>query len=212
MVDLIPQDYRRALRLRRWLRAFCWACAGVALLTGVARLGLAQRVRAEQAGLAAVRKLEAASGAHRAKLADLQARRDAAEQQTKALESLRGPAVIAELFFAIDAAISGKVWFSELSFARGEDLAAAKPQARTAGTIIPVPPPAGAAARVWQRGQIHGEALDHSTLAEFISRLGSQPGIGQVRLINTSARNYTGMQVVDFQLTALVGPLPGAAR
>ncbi len=215
MVDLVPQDYRRGLRLRRWLRAFGWACAGVALLAGVARLGLAHLVRTEQAGLATARQVEAASGAQRAKLADLQARRDAAERQVKALESLRGPAVIGELFFAIDAAATGKVWFNELSFAREEELAAAKPQARAASRIVPVAPQAGAAERPWrarQRAQIHGQALDHSTLAEFINRLGSQPGIEQVRLINTSARSYPGMQVVDFQLAALLGSPPEAAR
>lgn len=215
MVDLIPEDYRRTLRLRRWLRAFCWACAGVAVLAGLGRLGLAYLVRAEQAGLAAARQLQAASGAQRAKLADLQARRDAAERQITALETLRGPAVIGELFFAIDAASTGKVWFNELSFAREEELAGAKPPAHEAGRITPVPPQAGAAERswrAWQRAQIHGQALDHSTLAEFINRLGSQPGIGQVRLINTSARSYTGMQVVDFQLAALLGPRPEAPR
>ncbi len=202
MVDLVPEDYRRTLRLRRWLRAFCWACAGVAVLAGLGRLGLAYLVRAEQAGLAAARQLQAASGAQRAKLADLQARRDAAERQIKALETLRGPAVIGELFFAIDAAATGKVWFNELSFAREEELAEAKPQAGAAERSW----------RAWQRAQIHGQALDHSTLAEFINRLGSQPGIGQVRLINTSARSYTGMQVVDFQLAALLGPRPEAPR
>jgi len=213
MVDLVPQDYRRGLRLRRWLRAFGWACAGVALLTGVARLGLAHLVRTVQAGLAAARQLEAASGAQRAKLADL--RRNAAEGQIKALESLRGPAVIGQLFFAIDAATSGKVWFNELSFAREEELAEAKPQVRAAGRIVAVAPQAGAAERprrASQRAQIHGQALDHSTLAEFINQLGSQPGIEQVRLINTSARSYPGMQVVDFRLAALMGPQPEAAR
>lgn len=215
MVDLVPQDYRRTLRLRRWLRAFCWACAGVAILAGAGRLGLAQLVRAEQAGLAAARQVQAASGAQRAKLADLQARRDAAERQIKALEVLRGPAVIGELFFAVDAAASGKVWFNELSFAREEEPAETGPQARAAGRIVPVPPQAGAAEHSWrarQRAQIHGQALDHSTLAEFINRLGSQPGIVQVRLVDTSARSYSGLQVVDFQLAALLGPRPEAAR
>lgn len=212
MVDLIPEDYRRTLRLRRWLRAFCWTCAGLAVLAGLARLGLAQLVRAEQTGLAAARQIQAANRAQLAKLADLQARRDAAARQIKALERLRGPAVIGELFFAVDAAASGKVWFNELSFAREQDTAGPKPPARAAGAITPVLPQADAAERAGQLAQVRGQALDHSALAEFINRLGSQPGIAELRLIATGARDYSGMQVVDFQLAAQLGPRLEAAR
>lgn len=224
MVDLIPRDYRRSLRLRRWLRGFGCACAGVALLTGLARAGLAYLVGAEQAQLVEFRQFEAATGAHRAKLAELHKRRAAAERQVKALEILRGRAVIGELFFAIDTAMTGKVWFDELSFAREGEVTEAKPEARESGYFILIPQdkPAGAAQggkpageRAWlaqQRAQIRGHALDHTALAEFINRLDGQPGIGQVRLVDTSARVYSSVQVVDFRLAASLGPRQGAPR
>jgi hypothetical protein len=225
MIDLIPEDYRRTRRLRRWLRTLCWACAGLAALAGLARLGLAHLVRAEQAELATLRQLQTATGAQRAKLADLQARKDAAERQIKTLEVLRGPAVLGELFFAIDTATTGKVWFNEFNFTREGEPVAAKPEAREAGRIIPVPPGAGiaqggqsmrtAAEQAWRarpRAEIRGQALDHSTLAEFINRFGSQPGIGPVRLVDTRARNEPGMQVVEFELAALLVPADGAPR
>ena len=225
MADLIPEEYRRTLRLGRWLRALCWACALFAVLAGLARLGLAHLIRAEQAGLAASRQLQAASGAQRAKLADLRARKDAVERQLRALATLRDPAVLDELFFAIDAAATGKVWFDEFNFTRDGESIEAKPEAREAGRSISVPPgaaiaqagqgTASAAEPAWRarpHAQIRGQALDHSTLAEFINRFGSQPGIGPVRLIDTSARTGPGVQFVDFQLAAVLGPRPETPR
>ena len=224
MVDLIPEDYRRSQRLRKWLRTFCWACAGVAVLIGVGRLGLAYLVRAEQARLEEARRVEAASGTQRARLAQLRARVDKAGQRLRALEILRGPAAIGELFYAVDAAMAGKVWFSEFGFAREGEIAEARPQAQQVGYFILIPKekPAGAArgaagtaGQAWRsklRVQIRGQARDHSALAEFIQRFGGQPGIAEVRLVDTSARSYSNLKVVDFQLAAALGARPGAAR
>ncbi len=226
MVDLIPLDYRRTRRLSRWLRSLCWACAVAAALVGAARLGLAHLVRAEHTELAALRRLQAITAAHRAKLADLQGRVSSAERQVKALATLRDPTVLGELFFAIDTATTGRVWFNEFSFTRNGEPVDARSVAREAGRFIPVPASAGnaqggqpaavtAAAggrRAWQRAQIHGQAPDHSTLAEFINRLGGQPGIAQVRLIDTSARSYPGRQIVEFELAAVLEPRPEAPR
>ena len=227
MVDLIPQEYRRSLRLRCWLRRFCLAAAGVALLVGTAGAGLAHLVRNERSALASFRQIDAATGAHRSRIADLSARKDVAERQVKVLESLRGRAVIGELFYAIDAAMTGKIWFDEFSFAREGELTEVKPEARESGYFILIPQdkPAGAPVqgaspnaageRAWrtqQRAEIRGHALDHSMLAEFIHRLGSQPGIGQVRLVDTSARNFSTAQVIDFQVVAVLGAPQGAPR
>jgi len=222
---MIPEDYRRTLRLRRWLRILCCACAGLAALFGLARLGLAHLVRAEQAELATLRQFQAATGTHRAKLAELRGRKDAAERQIKALEILRGPAALGELFFAIDAATTGKVWFNELSFTREGEPVDSKAEAREASRIIHVPPGAGTAQggqtaatageRAWRvrpRAEIRGHAPDHSTLAEFISRFGRETGIGPVRLVDTSARNDAGMHVVEFELAAFLLPADGAPR
>ena len=240
MVDLIPNDYRRAQRLRRWLQRFGLACTLVALLIGAARAGLAHLIGVEQHAMQAIRKVEVATGAQRARLADLQLRRDAAERQVRALEDLRGRAVIGELFYAIDAAVTGKVWFDELSFAREGEFADAKADPATpAGAaalaqLKPEPqalvnvlalaqrktgaqakPQTTASERAWlaqQRAKIRGHALDHSTLAEFINRLGDQPGIGQVRLVDTGARLYSSVQVVDFELAAALGSVQAAPR
>lgn len=244
MVDLIPDDYRRALRLRRWLQRFGLACALVVLLIGATRAGLAHLIGVEQRAMQAIRKVEAATGAQSARLADLQARRDTAERQVRALEDLRGRAVIGELFYAIDAAITGKVWFDELSFAREGEfsdpkveaapvaglpagvaaLAQMKPEPQSLANVLalaqlktgaPAKAPATASERAWlaqQRAKIRGHALDHSTLAEFINRLGDQPGIGQVRLVDTGARVYSSVQVVDFELAAALGSIQATPR
>lgn len=222
MADLIPEDYRRRLRLARWLRALAWTCALFALLAGAARLGLAHLIQAEHARLAVSRQLQAATGTHRAKLAELRARKNAVERQILALETLQGPAVLDDLFFAIDAAATGKIWFDEFSFARAAEPIDAKLEAREPGTFISTPlgaaampharagQGAGAAAeptvRNRPRAQFRGQALDHAALAEFIKRFASQPGIATVHLVDAGVHNGTGLPVVDFQLAAVLGP------
>ena len=224
MVDLIPQDYRRAQALRGRLRLFGAACAVALALVGAARAALEYRIRAERTDLVALRQSEVLSGAHRAKLEDLNARTGDAERQLKVLDALRGRAVIAELFQAVDAAASGKLWFNDFSFAREGEVAEVKPEAREAGYFILIPqerrpgakagepaaaragePAADKAWRTRQHAEIRGQALDHSALAEFIRRLGEQPGIGPVRLVDTRSRSYTSAQVLDFHLVAILG-------
>lgn len=225
MVDLIPDDYRRSLRLRLRLRIFFGACVGAVALIGLARIGLTHLIHAEQTELAALHQVKAASGAQRAKLSELQARKDAVEREVKALEILRDPAIIGELFFAVDAATTGKMWFNEFSFTRDGERTDTRPQSREATPVLPVPPAAAIAKAgqstpsttqpAWHqrpRAGIRGQAPDHSTLADFINRFGGQPGIGSVRLEATSTSNAPDGQFVDFQLAAFLAPTEANSR
>ena len=75
------------------------------------------------------------------------------------------------------------------------------------------PPGAGGAeqpGRNRERAAVHGLARDHAALAQFIKQLSSQPGVNEVRLLDTSARSYPNVEVVDFQLVAVLGAAAGA--
>ena len=48
--------------------------------------------------------------------------------------------------------------------------------------------------------EIVGHALSHSVLAEFMRNLGQATSVADLQLIDTSTRNYTTLQVIDFNL------------
>jgi hypothetical protein len=72
--------------------------------------------------------------------------------------------------------------------------------------------PADAAWQLEQRIEIRGQAAGHRELTDFLDRLGSEPAMRQVRLIDTGLRSYTETNVVDFRLVALLADPRGARR
>ena len=104
-------------------------------------------------------------------------------------------------------------------FSRASEPAEQKADAGSPGILVVAArdrrPEAKAGADSWraqERAEIRGASIDHATLAEFVRRLGEQSGVSQVRLLDTSTRSYPGLDVVDFQLAAVLdtvaGPVP----
>jgi Tfp pilus assembly protein PilN len=219
MVDLIPEEYRRAVRVRRLIGRFGWSCCAIVAAVAAASGGLAYAIGQERAALARYKQLQAQSRAQQARLTEVMARRDNAQRQLQVLESLRGDASIAAIIGAVDAALDDRIWFQELTFSRAGEAAERKAEAGEAGYFIVAAKdkrgdarPEGGAWRARERAEIRGLARDHAALAEFIKRLGGQPEVKQVKLLDTSARSYPGVQVVSFQLAALLGAASGAAQ
>jgi len=219
MVDLIPQEYRQAVHMRRLLRGVGWTCLALALAVGAAAAGLAYLVNDERMALARYRQLQAQSRAQGARLAELTARRNEAQKQLQTLDALRGGASIGQLVAAVDTALGERIWFQELSFSRVGDVIDRKAESAGAGYVVlaakdkrPEEKGGETGWRARERAEIRGLAADHAVLAEFIKQLGAQPEVRQVKLIDTSARSYPNVQVVDFQLAALLGPAPGATQ
>ena len=219
MVDLIPEEYRQTRRLSRLLRGFGWTCCGMAAVIAATAAGVAYLVKDERVALARFQQLQAQGRAQRARLTELTARRNEAQKQLQALDALRGGASIGQLVAALDAALNERIWFQELAFRRGGDVIDRKAESAGAGYFVVAPkdkrPEDKGEENGWraqERAEVRGLAGDHAVLAEFIKQLGAQPEVRQVRLLDTSARNYPNVEVVDFQLTALLGPAPGTAR
>jgi hypothetical protein len=74
---------------------------------------------------------------------------------------------------------------------------------------VPVPGAATSRPSVEQRAEIVGHATDHTRLAEFMRSLSAQPGIADVRLLDTGLRTYTNTQVIDLNLTLLIDDRSG---
>jgi hypothetical protein len=117
---------------------------------------------------------------------------------------------------ALDDALIDRIWFHEVAFSR-ESGAERKPEGSAPAAGATKDGRAGArpdegAVRVEQRAEIRGMAGSHALLGEFIMRLGARPGIGQVKLVDSGAKSYPGVQVVEFRLALTLSPTGSAAR
>lgn len=191
-MDLIPGDYRQGLGRRRLVRHFMVACIVVLGCIGLARMLLTYLIWRENVQVVHLEQQKQVSEQNKSRTEAYRQQKQVTEQQLAALDKLRGRDRVARFLQAIDNAYSEGVWFDSVRFMRRHG---------TGSTLANVP---GAAAsqplEINQGAEMVGHAISHSKLAEFMRNLGSQPGVADLRLIDTGTRNYTAMQVVDFNL------------
>jgi hypothetical protein len=213
-VDLIPADYTKAQLVRRRVKQLLIACVSAIVVVGVARIALSQAISFEKLSIARLEKEGQVSTRNKAEADKFRQQKLLAETQLAELDELRGRARLGLLLRAIDAAYSDRIWFDELRFFRPDPVATGNttllPRGGRSGIIV-VPtqngPASGLAAppaRIEQRVALVGHATDHTRLAEFMRSLGSQPGIGEVRLLDTGLGSYGNSPVIDLTLMLLV--------
>jgi hypothetical protein len=212
-IDLIPADYAKLARVRRRMKPLAIALIGLALVIGLARLALSLLISFEQANVAQLQKQGQISAQARAEADALRQQKQLAEKQLAELDELRGRDRLKLLLRAIDAAYSDSIWLEQLRFFRRDppagDVTALPGGGRSGIIVVPKPnvaDPAGApsAAGIEHRAEIVGHAINHTRLAEFMRVLGSQPGIAQVRLVDTGLGSYSNVPVIDLTLMLLV--------
>lgn len=212
-IDLIPLAYRETQRTKRWVKLFLMACLLIVLLALGARVILGRFTSDAEAPLAQLQQREAIATQQRAEIDLLRANKAQAEKQWQILQGLRGSPITEPLFKAIDASLPEGVWFQDFKFLREGQFVEVKPETKTSGYFIIVPkdiknPQAGEQAwRVQRHAEIHGQAVDQTALTQFIEKLQTQPGVGNVRLLNTSLREYGSKQAIEFNVVALVDNL-----
>lgn len=218
-IDLIPAAYLKRQLAQRLVRRYLIAAIAVAALVGAARVALNGAIASETATVARLSRAAEIYAQTEARADGYREQRKISETRLSQLDELRGRDRLRDLLQAIDAAYSPSIWLDELRFLRRENLptAAPKPPAAGAGSAVPkgnVPPPGAAASRpsIEQRVEIVGHATDHTRLAEFMRSLSAQPGIADVRLLDTGLRTYTSTQVIDVSLTLLLDGKPGGRR
>jgi hypothetical protein len=208
-IDLVPTDYRQSLRLRGWLRAFAVAQLCIVVCLVAAKVAVEHGVRAKGREVAALQAAEETARQQQMRLGQLRQEKEAAERRLSILAGLRGGISSSdEMFLAVDGALSEGIWFLDWDFRRAGELVDHDPKAVQTGYFIVVPmerpDQPQQAWRLETHMEIRGQALDHSTLARFVSRLLDQPLIEQVRVVNTRVRGYTAAEVVDFELAVVV--------
>ena len=211
-IDLIPSDYRHYLRMRSWLVTFAVVFGLVLVAVAGARFVVAQRVGAETARIDELRATKQVTLNQLSLIQELHGRKGKAEERLQILGGLRGGPAAEKIFWTIDRALAGDIWFRSWSFRRAGELVEVEPQAVETGYFIIVPKEANQsqdkAWRLQTHMEIKGQARDHTALAGFVKRLLLEPGIDDVRVINTSLRRYTTTELVDFELAVMVDSRP----
>jgi len=202
-MDLIPEDYRQNLGMRRMVRNFISACVLVALSIGLAKVLITYLTWRENVQVVRLEQQEQLSQQTKSKTEEYRQQKQVTEQQLAALHELRGNDRVTMFLHAIDNAYSEGVWFDNLRFMRLSSTGTLDnvPGAANAGIIV-VPNDATTpqSLEIEHSAEIIGHAMSHSVLAEFMRKLGAEPNVADLRLIDTGTRSYTTMQVIDFNL------------
>jgi hypothetical protein len=209
-IDLIPRQY--ALERRAWRRCKRFAAAMLALVCFVAaaRAALWFGNEREHRQLSDLRRNEQLSAAGLTKVRELEQRKMAAQKELKALDDLRGRDRVRILVEALDQAYVEGIWFDEIRSFRpdvppapnalaGSPVAGAPVAHRqTAAVQASVP------VRGRQRVELSGHAVEHSRIADFMTRLSSQTAVFDVRLLDTSSSSEAGERLIEFRMSLAI--------
>lgn len=206
-VDLIPDDYRQALRLRRSAKIFFIAFGAVFLLIILGKGLLNSLVEIEKSATETLEAGKVTIVEQRALLEKLRAQQADLQERLANLDSLRGGSPAERMLEIINRATNQSVWFTNLKFRRiTEDM--------------PMPLTNNSTAH-FRRGQhdedrqhnnwqgrmhmeISGQALNHSELADLVKRLLDQQEIQDVHIVNTSTLHYPAGQVIAYNLVVII--------
>ena len=208
-VDLIPEDYRQAMSLRRFSKGFFIAFGVVVLLVGLGKGILNSLVAIEKSATATLETGKASIVAQRAALENIRARQTELQGRLVMLESLQGGSPVGSMFEIINRAVNESVWFTSLKFKRTMEAPGVSAQSSDPGFIGSEPASGNKPANDQQermRLEISGQALSHSALAELVKRFLDQQEIEDVHIINTSTLQYPAGQVVAYNLVVLINP------
>lgn len=209
-IDMIPRSYREGLRVRRTLTVYGAALAVVLVAGAGASAALRWRLAVETPRLEAGRAASTQAGVMRTELTTALARKDRMAENVAALASLRGAGEVAALASVLDGALNEQVWFTELRFARTQELLqAAPPTPLPAGVVQTRAAQAGAlqsgALQAWRLGsqiRIAGQARDNAAMTAFLAKLAADPSLANVRFLNSSTAAAEEGGAVNFSVTA----------
>jgi len=207
-LDLVPASWRERRRTRRALARFGFAYALALLIIVGVKLSLGMRIEVEAAELDRLQDDRHVVVTERARLEQMQQRQAEMTRALRTLEKLGGSADLGRVFTAVERTLGEEVWFREWVFMRAGEFVDVEPRAVETGYLILVPEqPAGERQRAWRlrtHMEIRGQALTHSSLADFVRRLSGQPAVREVTIVDTRSQRVDGTEVVDFELAVVM--------
>lgn len=206
-MDMIPRSYRDALRVRQMLLAYGGALALVLAAGLTATAWLHWQLSKEEAGLEQLRVASTSAEAMRTQIAAAQQRKTSLAQASEALAALRGTGTVARLSVALDTALNERTAFSQLQFARTQELLRAPlPAPLPEGTMQAQGAGAGNVEHwhIASRVEIIGQAQDNVALTQFLGAIGNDPTLAGLRFMNSAAAPGVGEAGLSFSVAGLL--------
>lgn len=207
--DLVPNDYRMRLALNRWLRKLGGFVLSAIIVGGASGAALAVANNSLDRQIQDLQTHQAMTSQQRSQLETLDSRIAELRGQWQLLTTLRSGAPAEQIFTIIDSALGDTpVWFQDWAFVRNGGNSYEPPATINTGYFI-VTPDRGAAEqepawRIETHVRVHGQALDHAALSQFVRALFQRPEVRDVRVQKTTLRRYVTANVVDFELAILL--------
>lgn len=199
-MDLVPSEFRRGLTLRRNLSRCIWALVLLVGLVGAARATLGYLIWREKAQVVNLEQRQQAISQTQAETQSLREQRMVTQQQLATLDLLQGNDLVDRFLRSLDDAYQEHIWLDNIHFQRSDTTGASANAAAGEAAGAADDPSGVDTVNVLHDAQIVGHAASHTDLATFMERLGAQPAVADLRLIDTSARKYTSVQIIDFRL------------
>lgn len=206
-VDLIPDDYRQAMRLRRSAKFFSIVFGAVFLLIILGKGLVNSLVAIEKSATETLEAGKVTIVEQRALLEKLRARQADLQERLAILDSLRGGSPAERMLEIVNRATNQSVWFTNLKFRRITEDLAMPPTKNSTAHFRSGQHDGGMQHNNWQ-GRMHmeisGQALNHSELADLVKRLLDQQEIQDVHIGNTSTLQYPAGQVIVYNLVVII--------
>jgi hypothetical protein len=202
-MDLVPEDYRQVINIRRKVRHFIVACMMVLCIIGLAKALFSFLIWRENVKVVALEQQEQVAQQNKSKTEMSRQQKQVIEQQLAALAHLRGQDRLRLFLQAVDDAYSEGVWFDNLRFMRLSNANTLNPTNEGVNqgiSKVPIVNENLSTLDINHGAEIIGHAINHSALAEFMRKLAAEKSVENLRLIDTGMRNYTNLQVVEFNL------------
>ncbi|MBF0187699.1 MAG: PilN domain-containing protein [Magnetococcales bacterium] len=200
-IDLIPHEYRRQLLYRRWFSIFVPLFL---IMIVIIAFGSGELKRRNQHFITEIERLGSDIRTVMGRKTDLErlkSEEQAIQNRIEQLNQLRKGLPIRYLFLAIDRSLNGGVWFLDWSFQKVET-EEQSPISTLLDAAKHTAPPAKMDPSRFNTMTIHGQALDHTALSDFVRRLTMQPLINHVRIVKTNHADDQDLgPVVGFELT-----------
>jgi hypothetical protein len=208
-LDLIPAAYRERIRIQRWLKYFAAISAAILIIIIGLKIKIDRQLTGLNSEIKILHKDKQLNIQQQQKFNDLQNQEKSLAARLKILDGLRGGPPVRQILLAVDRIMNNDIWFTQWKFIRSNEITEIKPETVQTGYFIIIPEDLNQTNKkqAWKlesHMEITGQAINHSILANFVRQLIDQPEVTDVKLINTSLRTSSDVQVVDFKMAVIV--------
>ena len=207
-LDLIPDDYRQAQRLRTLVNVFIVLLLLLVCSIAAGKFMLSKQLRQIESAISQYENDKRSVAIQHQTLVQLREQRDQLHNKVKILENLRGGPPARHMFVVMDRVLDKGTWFNKWSFMRAGEFQEVPPETVETGYFVIIKDDKRQQQeRAWKLNthmELNGLAIDHTYLATFVNRLITQPEIEDVKVLKTASRKHETHDVIDFGLAVTV--------